>query len=70
MKDLLKSQYLWGLFFLGLFLLNYPVLNIYNIPETWGGIPVLYIFIFSFWSLIIVLTYLVIKKTVQKNNVK
>jgi Na+-driven multidrug efflux pump len=68
MKAKAKSQYLWGLFFLGLFLLNYPLLSLYNIPEKWMGMPVLFLFFFAFWALIIVLTYWVIKKTDSKNN--
>ena len=63
-----KSQYLWGLFFLGLFLLNYPLLSLYNIPQTWGGIPVLFIMLFAFWALVIALTYWIIKKTDPKTN--
>jgi cytochrome bd-type quinol oxidase subunit 2 len=63
MKESFKSQYLWALFFLGIFLLNYPVLNLYNIQERWADIPVLYIFIFFFWTLLIALTLLIIKKT-------
>lgn len=67
MKDTLKNQYLWGVFILGVFLLNYPVLRLYNIPERWWGIPVLYLFIFGFWLLIIALTYWVVRKT-NKNK--
>lgn len=66
MKESLKSQYFWALFFLGVFLLNYPVLNLVNIPGTWAGIPVLFIFIFSFWALLIAVTRWIIKKTDKK----
>jgi len=68
MKDILKSQYLWAVFFLGLFLLNYPVLSIYNIPKTLFGIPLLFIMVFGFWALLILLTFLVIRKMNRKNN--
>lgn len=68
MKDTLKSQYLLAVFFLGMFLFNYPVLSIYNIPRTLFGIPLLYTMIFGFWILIIVVTLLVIRKTNRKNN--
>ncbi|SMD42862.1 hypothetical protein SAMN00777080_1429 [Aquiflexum balticum DSM 16537] len=68
MKDILKSQYLWAVFFLGLFLLNYPVLSIYNIPKAIFGIPLLFIMVFGFWALLILLTYLVVKKMNRKNN--
>lgn len=69
MKDTLKSQYLWSVFFLGLFLMNYPVLSIYNIPKIIFGIPLLYVMVFGFWVLLILVTYLVIRKTNRKNNV-
>ncbi|MCH6201699.1 hypothetical protein MMU07_19115 [Aquiflexum sp. LQ15W] len=68
MKDTLKSQYLWAVFFLGLFILNYPVLSIYNIPKTLFGIPLLYLLVFGFWLLLIAITMLVIRKTNKKNN--
>jgi hypothetical protein len=48
---------------MGMFLLNYPVLSIYNIPELWLGIPVLYIMVFTIWLGLIGLTYLVVRKT-------
>ncbi|SNS10553.1 hypothetical protein SAMN06295967_103195 [Belliella buryatensis] len=69
MKEGLKKQYLWAVFFLGMFLLNYPVLSIYDIPEIWLGIPVLYLLVFAFWFLMILLTYWVIKKTDQDKRV-
>lgn len=67
MKEGLKNQYLWVVFFLGLILLNYPVLGIYNIPETWFGIPVLYLFVFAIWLGIILVTYLIIRKLRRKD---
>ncbi|WP_291781910.1 hypothetical protein [Cecembia sp.] len=68
MKAKAKGQYLWVLFFLGLFLLNYPLLSLYNIPEKWRGIPLLFLFLFIFWALIIALTYWIIKKTAAPKN--
>lgn len=68
MKDILKSQYLWAVFFLGLFLLNYPVLSMYNISKAIFGIPLFFLMVFGFWALLILLTYLVVKKMNRKNN--
>ncbi|PSL04330.1 hypothetical protein [Cecembia rubra] len=68
MKEGLKNQYLWGVFFLGLFLLNYPILSIYNVPVKLGGIPVFFLLVFSFWALIIGLTIWVLKKTKSNKN--
>lgn len=67
MKSGLKNQYLWVVFFLGVILLNYPILAIYNIPELWFGIPVLYLFVFLFWFLLILATFLIIFKLNNKD---
>jgi len=68
MKAKAKSQYLWGLFFLGLFLLNYPLLSLYNVPVKWWGIPLLFLYLFIFWVIIIALTYWIINKTDPTKN--
>ncbi|RZS95653.1 hypothetical protein [Cecembia calidifontis] len=68
MKEGAKNQYLWGVFFLGLFLLNYPVLYLYNIPAKLAGIPVLFLMVFAFWALIIGLTIWVLRKTNSNKN--
>jgi hypothetical protein len=67
MKSGLKNQYLWVVFVLGVVLLNYPILAIYNIPEIWFGIPVLYFFVFLFWLLLILATFLIILKLKNKD---
>lgn len=67
MKSGLKNQYLWVVFFLGVILLNYPILAIYNIPELWFEIPVLYLFVFLFWFLLILATFLIILKLNNKD---
>ena len=69
MKEGLKKQYLWAVFFLGMFLLNYPVLSIYDIQEVWFGIPVLYFFVFAFWVLLIVLTFWAVRKSERDKHV-
>ncbi|ERM83867.1 hypothetical protein P872_02280 [Rhodonellum psychrophilum GCM71 = DSM 17998] len=68
MKAALKGQYLWVIFFLGIFLLNYPVLSIYNIPEVWYGIPVLYLLVFLIWAFLILVTFLVLHKSDKKKD--
>lgn len=67
MKSGLKNQYLWVVFILGVILLNYPILAIYNIPEIWFGMPVLYFFVFLFWLLLILATFLIILKLKNKD---
>jgi len=63
MKATLKNHYLWLTFLVGMFLLNYPVLSIYNIPSLWFGIPVLFIMVFIIWLGLIGLTYFIVRKT-------
>lgn len=63
MKPTLRNHYLWVTFLIGMFLLNYPVLSIYNIPRFWFGIPVLYFMVFAIWLGLIGLTYLIVRKT-------
>ncbi len=48
--DSRKTRRLAGIFLLGWVLLNYPILSIFNLPASWGGIPLLYV-----WTLIVAL---------------
>ena len=68
MKATLKTHYLWLVFLVGMFLLNYPILSIYNIPRFWYGIPVLYGMVFLIWFGLIGLTYLIVRKTDSKKD--
>ena len=43
-----------GLFLFGCFLFCYPVLTIFNLEEDLFGIPVLFFYMFTAWSLLIV----------------
>ena len=47
----LKGQRLVALSMLGVVLFNYPLLAVFNVTATLFGIPVLYVYIFSAWSL-------------------
>ena len=48
-----KAQRLVALCMLGLLMFNYPMLALFNVPATVIGIPVLYVYIFAAWSLLI-----------------
>jgi hypothetical protein len=39
------------LFVVGVLLLNYPVLAIFNRSVAFGGVPVLYLYLFVVWAL-------------------
>jgi hypothetical protein len=47
---------------LGCLLFNYPILALFNLPRAIFGIPVLYVFIFTAWALLIVLMGLVVER--------
>jgi hypothetical protein len=48
-----KAQRLVALCMLGVLMFNYPLLALFNVAATVFGIPVLYAYIFSAWSLLI-----------------
>lgn len=48
-----KAQRLAALCMLGVVLFNYPMLALFNVAATAFGIPVLYVYIFSAWTLLI-----------------
>ena len=57
----IKGQRLVALSMLGCLVFNYPILELFNRPETLFGIPVLYAFIFVAWGLLIALMALVVE---------
>ncbi|MGE5256802.1 MAG: hypothetical protein ACM3KE_09040 [Hyphomicrobiales bacterium] len=60
--DALKSRRLAGIFLLGWIFFNYPIFSLFNLPALWGGIPLLYAYVFFIWALIIVLIVLVARR--------
>ncbi len=58
--DQFRNNRLFALFLLGWFLLGYPLLSLFNVAVFLWGIPVLYIYIFFIWALIIILVSLTI----------
>jgi hypothetical protein len=50
-----RAQRLAALCLLGLALFSYPLLAIFNVPETLFGIPVLYAYFFVAWGALIAL---------------
>jgi hypothetical protein len=66
----MKSQYLWAVFLLGFFLLNYPLFQLYNGSAFILGIPILYFFVFLFLGVSSGLTFWVIRKTKKEDDAK
>jgi hypothetical protein len=63
-----KSKRLVALFLFGFVLLNYPILSLLNISITVFGFPLLYIYIFGVWGLLILLAALVVSRSKEQVN--
>ena len=61
----LKGRRLVGLFLLGCVLFNYPIISLFNINVYWFGIPVLYLYVFGTWFVIILLIIFVTKFNIK-----
>lgn len=61
-KPNIKSQRLVTLFLLGNLLFNYPLLALFNRPDTIFGIPLLYAYVFGAWILLIILLAAVVER--------
>ena len=57
-----KGQRLAALCLLGFVLFNYPILALFNLPQSVLGIPVLYAWIFCAWAALIALMAWVVEK--------
>lgn len=61
-KATLTGQRLVAVFLLGCVLVNYPVLSVFDPAGTWGGIPVLYLYVFGVWAAVIALMAWIIER--------
>lgn len=61
-KPNMRMQRLAALFALGCLLFNYPLLELFNRPAFLGSVPLLYVYVFAAWALLIGLLALVIEK--------
>ena len=57
-----RTKRLIGLFLLGYLLFNYPLISLVNLPALIGGIPLLYVYIFGVWVLVIFLIALISRR--------
>lgn len=58
-RDKINGRRLVGLFLLGMLLFNFPLLCLFNRPVLALGIPILYLYLFAAWSLIIFLMLMI-----------
>lgn len=61
-KSSRQGPQLVGLFLLGCLLFSYPLITLFNVPATVLGIPVLYAYLFSAWTLLIVLVAVIVER--------
>jgi hypothetical protein len=54
-KSASRTARLLSLFALGCLLFNYPLLALFNVPASFFGVPVLYLYLFGGWALVIAL---------------
>jgi hypothetical protein len=57
-----RSARLAFLFLLGCLLFNYPLLALFNVPARVLGVPVLYLYIFAAWGVLIALVAAVMER--------
>ena len=58
----IKGPRLVAVFLLGVLLLNYPLLQLFERPGEVLGIPLLYVYVFAVWAFVIALMALVLEK--------
>lgn len=69
-RDAVKNKRLVSLFLLGALLLNYPLLSLFNRDLMIFGIPLLYLYIFITWTLVIFLGGLITSAPQSRKNGK
>lgn len=62
-RPTIKGQRLLAVFLLGALLFNYPLLSLFNRAAYVAGIPVLYLYIFGAWALLIGLAALIVERS-------
>ena len=56
------GESLFFLFLLGVFLFNPPLLSIFDIPRQLFGVPLLYLYLFACWGVLVLLVAFIIEK--------
>uniref|UniRef100_A0ABX1PKB1 DUF3311 domain-containing protein n=2 Tax=Aromatoleum anaerobium TaxID=182180 RepID=A0ABX1PKB1_9RHOO len=54
MRKGLAGQRLVAVFLTGVLLFNYPVLSLFDRPELFLGLPMLWFFLFGIWALLLI----------------
>ena len=56
-----KSAKLIGFFIIGLVLLTFPIINLFGRELFVGGIPLLYVYVFGVWLMLIIIVRQILK---------
>jgi hypothetical protein len=64
-RPTLKGQRLVALFLLGCLLFNYPLLSLFASEIRIWGIPLVYVYLFSAWAILIAAMALIIERRDQ-----
>jgi len=57
-----RAPRLVALCMLGCLLFNYPILALFNVPRALLGVPILYVYIFTAWVVLIALMALAVER--------
>jgi hypothetical protein len=57
-----RAPRLVALCMLGCLLFNYPILALFNVPGALLGVPILYVYIFTAWVVLIALMALAVER--------
>jgi hypothetical protein len=60
-RSILTRQRLAGIFLMGIVLLYSPALTLFDRVLEWAGIPVIYLYLFGVWLLIVVLAAITVE---------
>ena len=63
MRHRRKGERLVALALLGFLLFNYPLLSLFSTDSSVAGVPLLYVYLFVSWGLLIGLMALVVRKS-------
>jgi hypothetical protein len=56
------GQRLVAIFLMGCVLLNYPILSLFARPAEMGGVPLLFVWVFAAWAVLVGLMAFVIER--------
>lgn len=59
-RAILTSQRLLAVFLTGMLLLFSPIVTLFDRPAFWFGIPLIYLYLFTVWALLILAMALII----------